>query len=310
MTAPHAPVLLQEILQAFAGLKLHTFVDCTLGAGGHAQALLTAHPEVERYIGIDQDPQARAVAQAFLAPWEKKVIYVAGNFKELDRHLQQLGIEQVDGILLDLGVSSMQLDQPEKGFSFMREGPLDMRMDPSNPLTAEIIVNTWLEQELARVFWDFGEEKQGRQAAHAVVKARQHKPLKTTKDLADVLYPVLSRKAKKSINPLTLVFQALRIVVNGELEALEKVLPQAIRRLRPGGRLAVISFHSLEDRLVKNVFQYEASDKENTSGLAGLFLDKTPTVSLVTRKPLMAADEETEHNPRSRSAKLRVVEKR
>ena len=310
MTTPHIPVLLNEILQAFAEIKLPTFVDCTLGAGGHAQALLAAHPEIKRFIGIDQDPQARAIAQTHLSQWSTKVTYVASNFKALDQQLNLLGITQVDGILLDLGVSSMQLDQPEKGFSFMLEGPLDMRMDPSNPLTAEIIVNTWIEQDLARVFWDFGEEKQGRQAARAIVKARLHKPLKTTKDLATVLYPVLKAKAKKTINPLTLVFQALRIVVNGELEALEKVLPQAIQRLRPGGRLAVISFHSLEDRLVKNIFQYEASDKENTSGLAGLFIDKTPSVTLVTRKPLMATDNEIAQNPRSRSAKLRVVEKR
>lgn len=309
MSAPHAPVLLQEILQAFSDCKLHTFVDGTLGAGGHAQAVLEAHPELVHFVGIDQDPQARAIAQERLTPWKQKIRLVPGNFKDLDRHLTHLGIEQVDGILLDLGVSSMQLDQPEKGFSFMREGPLDMRMDPSNPLTAEIIVNTWLEQDLARVFWDFGEEKQGRQAARAVVKARNLKPLKTTKDLANVLYPVLKGKAKKSIHPLTLVFQALRIVVNGELDALELVLPQAIRRLRSGGRLAVISFHSLEDRLVKNMFLYEASDKENTSGLAGLFLDKQPVVKLVTRKPLVATEAETEINPRSRSAKLRVAEK-
>lgn len=306
MTSPHTPVLMHEVLEAFAGLKLQTFVDCTLGAAGHAEAILQAHPELDHFIGIDQDPQAHALALKRLAPWKNKVVLVQGNFRDLNRHLTQ----DVEGILIDLGVSSMQLDQPEKGFSFMREGPLDMRMDPTQALTAEEIVNTWPEKELAHLFLDFGEEKQGRSAARGIIKARQNKPIKTTKDLVDVLHPVLARKAKKGIHPLTLVFQALRIVVNGELEALEKVLPQALSHLKKGGRLAVISFHSLEDRLVKNFIQYEASDKENTSGLAGLFVDKNPTVTPVTRKPIVASPEEMEVNPRSRSAKLRVVEKR
>lgn len=309
MTIPHVPVLKQEVLQAFADKQLHTFIDCTLGAAGHAEAILQAHPEISHFIGIDQDPQAHALAEKRLTPLSKKVTLVSGNFKDLAQHLKMLKISAVDGILIDLGVSSMQLDQPEKGFSFMREGPLDMRMDPNQSLTAAEIVNNWPEKELAHLFLDFGEEKQGRTAARGIVKARQNKPILTTKNLVDVLYPLLSHKAKKGLHPLTLVFQALRIVVNGELEALEQVLPQALALLKPQGRLAVISFHSLEDRIVKNFCQYEASDKENTSGLAGLFIDKTPSLTILTRKPIVATEEEMESNPRSRSAKLRVVEK-
>ena len=203
----------------------------------------------------------------------------------------------------------MQLDTPEKGFSFSKNGPLDMRMDPSASLTAEEIVNTWSEQELGRIFRDYGEEKQWRSAARSIIKGRERKALKTTQDLVDILYPALKYKAKKGIHPATLVFQALRITVNKELEVLEKVLPDALALLSPGGRLAVMTFHSLEDRIVKNYFRFVASDKYDTSGIGGMFLDKTPEAYILTRKPVGPSEEETQINPRSRSAKLRVVEK-
>lgn len=306
MSNPHISVLLQEILTAFAGVHLKTFVDCTLGAGGHAEALLAHHSEITQFYGIDQDPLAREIAAKRLLPWKDKVTILTGNFRQFD----EFPLKAVDGILLDLGVSSMQLDLPEKGFSFSKEGPLDMRMDPTASLTAEEIVNTYSERELGRIFRDYGEEKQWRLAAYLIVQARNERALRTTLDLDKILTHRLKAKSKKGLHPLTLLFQALRIAVNDELGAIEEVLPKALKSLNPGGRLAVISFHSLEDRIVKNFFRYEADDKEETSGLAGLFRDKEPSIERITHKPIVADLSEMDLNPRSRSAKLRVVQKR
>ncbi len=306
---PHYPVLLTEVIQAFEPVELQVVVDGTLGAGGHAESLLKAHPEIQYYIGIDQDPQALALAAQRLQPWASKVIFKHGNFAQFDNVLKELSLPPPNAILVDLGVSSMQLDQPIRGFSFMHEGPLDMRMDPTLPLTAADIVNTWSEQELGRIFRDYGEEKQWRVAARTIVQARQDRLFTTTSDLKAVLIPVLARYAKKGIHPLTLVFQGLRICVNRELEVLETFLPKALDILAPKGRLAVISFHSLEDRIVKTQMRLAASDKWETSGLGGLFQDKDPTVKVLTKKPIEAGEEEVQLNPRSRSAKLRVVEK-
>jgi 16S rRNA (cytosine1402-N4)-methyltransferase len=308
MSSPHVSVLLTEVLHHFQESSLSFFVDGTLGAGGHSFAILQEHPEIELLIGIDQDPLAREIGAERLSPWKNKIKIVEGNFSQLDFFLNNLGIKKVDGILLDLGVSSMQFDIAEKGFSFMRDGPLDMRMNPKEELTAHEVVNTWTEHQLGRIFRDYGEEKQWRQAAKTIVAARNEKPINTTLELAQVLNPLFSWK-KKGINPLTLIFQALRICVNRELEVLELVLQQAILRLNKGGRLAVISFHSLEDRIVKNILRFAASDKYDTSGIGGLFLDKEPVVKLITRKPICASNEEINVNPRSRSAKLRVIEK-
>lgn len=309
MAFPHYSVLFKEVLSYFKGRTLHFFVDGTLGAGGHSAAILQEHSEIQRLVGFDQDPVALSIAKDRLLPWEAKILLVRANFTEMKKHLAAHKIGPVDGMLLDLGVSSMQLDRPEKGFSFSKNGPLDMRMDPSNPLTAEEIVNAWPEQELGRIFRDYGEEKQWRAAARAIVKVRQQAPLRTTHELVNALAPALRYKAKKGIHFATLVFQALRIAVNRELEVLENVLPDALSLLAPGGRLAVITFHSLEDRIVKNTFRFAASDKYDTSGIGGMFLDKEPEVQIITRKPVVPGDEETAENPRSRSAKLRVVEK-
>ena len=310
MTLPHLSVLKDACLHVFEGMQLRIFVDCTLGAGGHSEAFLQAHPEIEALVGIDQDPEGQRIASQRLAPWKEKLRLVKGNFDQLSKHLDALSIDKVSGILIDMGVSSMQLDQPEKGFSFMRDGPLDMRMDPEGKVTAADIVNSWPEEELARIFRDYGEEKQWRKAARVLVEARKTKTFVTTRDLVDTLHPPLYRFSKKGIHPLTLIFQALRICVNRELEVIETILPQAIERLESGGRLAVSTFHSLEDRIVKHAFQDYASDKVDTAGIGGMFLDKEPLVDMITRKPLKAADEEVAQNPRSRSAKLRVVQKR
>ncbi len=305
----HIPVLMNEVIECFNPLSLSFFFDGTLGAGGHAAALLEAHPEIACYIGVDQDEYALSVAKERLKTWSRRVLLKHANFSMLDNLLKEQSIIGVSGILVDLGVSSMQLDQRDRGFSFMQEGPLDMRMDTTGSQTAADIVNEWTEKELGLIFRKYGEEKQWRAAARAIVNAREQSPFKTTLDLKKVLLPVLSRHPKKGINPLTLVFQALRIAVNRELEVLELFLPKAIDLLEPGGRLAVISFHSLEDRIVKEAMRFAASDKWDTSGIGGVFLDKKPLVKLITKKPIEAALSEIESNPRSRSAKLRICEK-
>lgn len=307
---PHTSVLLRECLELFAPAKLKIFVDGTLGAGGHAAAILAQHPEIERFIGIDQDPVALDLAKDRLKPWAHKTTFVRGNFAGIEEHLIELKLDKIDGFLIDIGVSSMQFDEPERGFSFRFDAPLDMRMDPSNPVNAEIIVNSWDEYDIARMLRDYGEIKPWRKAARTIVEARQKKPIKTTAELVAVLEPVMAFYKKPGLHPMTLVFQALRIAVNRELDVLEKVLPLAVNRLNKGGRMGVISFHSLEDRIVKNCFRFEASDKYNTSGIGGLFLDKEPKVELLTTRPITAQEDEIQLNPRSRSAKLRGVEKR
>ncbi|NGX54518.1 MAG: Ribosomal RNA small subunit methyltransferase H [Chlamydiae bacterium] len=287
----HKPVLPEEILSFFEGREMHTFVDGTVGAGGHSKALLEAHPEIEKLVGVDQDPEALAIATETLEPWKEKVVLIQGNFRDLKELVQEF--EAIDGILLDVGVSSMQLDQPERGFSFYQEGPLDMRMDPEASLDAATIINTFSERELGKIFRELGEERRWRAATKAIVEARRRKKIKTTQELAQVLKGVLPWRGRK-IHPLTLIFQGLRIRVNEELKVLEEVLPQAVELLQPGGRLCVISFHSLEDRIVKNSFRTMAAEKE---------------VQILTKKPMIATREEIRRNPRSRSAKLRVVER-
>jgi 16S rRNA (cytosine1402-N4)-methyltransferase len=308
MTLPHTSVLLHEMLHFFKDKHLKYFIDATLGAGGHSQAFLQDHPEIEMLIGIDQDPVAREIAKERLSPWKDKIHIIAGNFSDLSAHLNTLNVNKIDGIIFDLGVSSMQFDLPEKGFSFMREGPLDMRMDPTKFLTAAEIVNHWSEEDLGRIFRNYGEEKRWRAAARAIVAARNEKPINTTLELAEIIKKAIPF-VKKGIHPATLVFQALRISVNAELDVIETVLPMAVDLLDTGGRLGVISFHSLEDRIVKNFMRFSASDKFDTNGIAGVFLDKEPIVNLITRKPVVPSSEEIAMNPRSRSAKLRVLEK-
>lgn len=295
MAYPHKSVLLNETLEIFKDKSLKVFIDATLGAGGHSEALFEAHPEMEKLIGIDQDEEAIAIAKERLKSAPLQIIY--NNFSKAP-------LEKADGILADIGVSSMQLDRPEKGFSFRFEGPLDMRMDASNPVTAAQIVNEWEERDLAILFRDYGEERRYRDAARAIVKNR---PFHTTKELHAVLEKALFNP-KLKIDPATRVFQALRIQVNDELNVLKLFIPKAIEALNPGGVLAIITFHSLEDRIVKHMFRDFASDKVSTSGIGGMFLEKIPEVKLLNRG-IVATDEEIRLNPRSRSATLRAVEK-
>jgi 16S rRNA (cytosine1402-N4)-methyltransferase len=281
----HISVLEKEFLSFFHSRQVHTFVDGTLGAGGHSKALLDAHPEIELLIGFDQDGDALEIAKKTLAEYAHKVQFINKNFEELATWVTK----PVDGLFFDLGVSSMQLDRDERGFSFMRDGPLDMRMNREAAVTAEEVVNSWSEADLGEIFRDLGEERKWRECAKAICQARRKKRIVTTKELADVVSTVVPRRGK--IHPATLIFQGIRLAVNRELEVLRHVLHSATQLLAPGGRLGVISFHSLEDRIVKNSFRDDES------------------VKVLTKKPLTATFEECKKNPRSRSAKLRFCEK-
>lgn len=289
----HQPVLVESFINFFSGRSLKFFVDGTLGAGGHARLILEAHPEIEKFYGFDRDPEALEIASQNLTNYKDKVSFIHSNFREMDQYLEK---ESVDGMFLDLGVSSMQLDRPEKGFSFNKEGPLDMRMDPSQRLDAKSVVNSFSEKKLGEIFRDFGEEPRWRRAAAAIVEARRKKRIETTLDLVEALKPVLTWGGMrgKKIHPMTLVFQALRIYVNDELQGIQEGLMKGLELLKPGGRFAVITFHSLEDRIVKNQFRNFAQEKR---------------VLLLTKKPLEASLEEVKENPRSRSAKMRLIEK-
>jgi 16S rRNA (cytosine1402-N4)-methyltransferase len=280
----HNPVLVREVLEVFAGKELPVFFDGTLGAGGHAKALLEAHPEIERYIGCDRDPRAHELAGQVLAPWGEKVEFVRGSYAEKLSEVEGC----IDGFLIDIGVSSMQLESGARGFSFMGDAPLDMRMDPEGDLTAEMIVNRYPEAELARIFYEYGEERRSRQVAKAIVEARRRRRIRTTGELVEIIKPVATRGR---LHPATLTFQALRIVVNDELGQLERGLDAAMQKVCPKGRLAVISFHSLEDRIVKNRFR-----------------DAKSRLQVLTKKPIGPTAEEIRANPRSRSSKLRAAE--
>ena len=405
---PHVPVLLPQILGFFEGRAVNVrfqklpparrscghrrvtaaltrpacslaqcYVDATLGAGGHASAMLSAHPvrggarrlapqlahaqtltaadaatasrpaqELRTFVGIDQDPTAHALAQprcTAAAPPGAALQFVRRNFREFGAALADAALPpaSVDGALFDLGMSSMQarsdrfatrivstpsdaplfeqIDTAERGFSFLRDGPIDMRMDPSAALSAEDVVNTWSEAELGRILRDYGEERRWKAAAKRLVLARSLAPLRTTAQLVAAMAPVLGVPGGKGIHPATRMFQALRIAVNGELAAVEEALPVAIDALAPGGRLAVISFHSLEDRIVKHLFRDAAGktpppDEGPVRGWQAPPLragppPPPPRVALLTSKPVVADESESRANPRARSAKLRVVEK-
>lgn len=309
MARPHIPVLSQEIADLFHETKLSRFVDATLGAAGHASRLLTDHLELDQFIGFDQDADALELAQAELAPFAPRVQLVHSNFRNFADQLDQLGVGQIDGAMVDLGISSMQLDWPEKGFSFQQEGPLDMRMDRRAPLTAAQIVNEWPESEIGRILRDYGELPNWRPIASQIVRERDQKPFETTGEFTRRLEKAAARGHHRKIHPMTLLFQALRIAVNDEFGALEALLPQVVARLRPGGRLAIISFHSLEDGIVKRFFRDQAASRifDPTSPM-GSYQQK-PTLQILTKKPIEPSREEIRANPRSRSARLRAAEK-
>ena len=302
----HRPVLYQEIIHALRPRQGGHYVDATLGAGGHAQGILQASQPDGCLLGLDVDPQALALARQRLASFGERAILVRASYTTLVVQLQVLGWQDVDGVVLDLGVSSMQLDSAERGFSFNNDAPLDMRFDPDNPEDAAYLVNNLAEGELADLIYQYGEERRARQVAHAIVRAR---PITGTSQLAEVVASVTS-SGRPGMHPATRTFQALRIAVNRELEAVEAVLPQAISSLAPGGRLAVISFHSLEDRVVKQFFRRESKDCLCPPKQPICTCGHQASIVELTRTPVRPQAEEVKENPRSRSARLRVAEKR
>ncbi len=302
---PHRPVLYQEIIHAIQPAPARRYVDGTVGAGGHAWGLLKESAPDGLLLGLDVDPQALKLAQERLGEFGERARLAQASYTTLAEQVKALGWEQVNGILLDLGASSMQFDRPERGFSFQEDGPLDMRFDPQRPLTAAEIVNEWDESELADLLYRYGEEKRSRPVAKAIVRAR---PLESTHQLAKVVAGAMKGRPG-GIHPATRTFQALRIAVNGELEALGRALPQAVRALAPGGRLAVISFHSLEDRMVKQFFRRESQDCICPPEQPTCTCGHKASIKEINKRPIQAGEEEVRENPRARSAKLRVAEK-
>ena len=306
----HVSVLLDECLEGLNIKPEGIYVDGTLGGAGHSSQI-AKRLTTGRLIGIDRDPVALKAAGERLAPYGDRVKLVHSNFCEIAQVLKDLEIDGVDGILLDLGVSSPQLDDGSRGFSYMADAPLDMRMNSEDTLSAYDVVNTWSFEELKRILYDYGEERYAPRIASAICSRRETKPIETTLELVDVIRGAMPAAAlREKQHPAKRSFQAIRIAVNDELGSVEKVMKDAIPCLNPGGRLAVITFHSLEDRIVKNAMAEAAKGCTCPPSFPVCVCGKKPLVQLVTRKPIVSGDEELERNPRARSAKLRVCEKK
>ncbi len=305
----HVPVLVDEVRELLAVRAGQTVVDATFGAGGHARVLVAELSGEGRFIAIDKDANVRPYFESFQQESRVQTRFLRGDFGVVLSQLAENGVG-ADAILLDLGVSSMQIDRPERGFSYAVDAPLDMRMDPSGPLTARDVVNDWDERELASIFRRYGEERFARQIAQAIVRRRGERPFERTGDLVEVVKAAIPAPRRFGDgHPAKRVFQALRIAVNEELESLERALPAALAMLRPGGRLAVISFHSLEDRIVKRFFVSQAKGCICPPELPICVCGREPTLRLVTRKAVRPSPQETAGNPRSASARLRVAQK-
>lgn len=310
MEFQHKSVLLQECIDALNIRPDGIYLDGTLGGAGHSSQIARRLTEGGRLIGVDRDRTALAAAKERLAPYADRVTLVHSNFAEIDAILDSLGIPAVDGMLFDLGVSSPQLDDASRGFSYMADAPLDMRMDKDDALTAGEVVNTWPQGELRRILYDYGEERYAPQIAAAICRAREKAPVETTLELVDIIRSAMPAQAlREKQHPAKRSFQAIRIAVNDELGAVSRMMQAAVGRLNPGGRLAVITFHSLEDRIVKSEMQQAARGCTCPPEFPVCVCGKKPKVKLITRKPLTASEEELAENPRSRSAKLRVCEK-
>lgn len=306
----HVSVLLDECIEGLNIKPDGIYVDGTLGGAGHsyhiAERLTTG-----RLVGIDRDPVALEAAGKRLEPFADRVTLVHSNFCRMGEVLRDLGISGVDGILLDLGVSSPQLDDSSRGFSYMTDAPLDMRMDNGDALTADAVVNTWSYEELKRILYDYGEERYAPAIAAAIVRRRENTPIRTTLELVDVIRSAMPPAAlREKQHPAKRTFQAIRIAVNDELNSVAKAMDAAIPCLNPGGRLAVITFHSLEDRIVKNAMAAAAKGCICPPEFPVCVCGRKPQVTVLTRKPIVSGEEELERNPRARSAKLRVCEKR
>ncbi len=289
----HFPVLLEETVNLLSREGEAVYVDATIGLGGHSYELLRRNPKAY-LIGIDKDPNALEVAERRLKEFEGRFSLYQADYRDIDEVLKAEGIEAADGILMDLGVSMLQLKTPERGFSFMEEAPLDMRMDPRQRLTAYDVVNRYSERELARIIREFGEERFAPRIARAIVQYRRKKPIETTRELAEIVERAVPKGFYRRIHPATKTFQAIRIEVNRELEHLKEALLEVPNLLKVGGRVAVISFHSLEDRIVKHTFRH---------------FEKEGLLKVLTKKPITPSEEEIRKNPPSRSAKLRAAER-
>lgn len=312
----HTTVLLEEAVDGLAIKPGGVYVDCTLGGAGHSEFIASRLSGGGRLIAFDQDDLALSNARKRLAPYMDKVTLVRSNFRYLEQELRGLGVDmaggvpQVDGILFDLGVSSPQLDEAERGFSYNHDAPLDMRMDREEPLTAHEIVNEWDEREIARILDRYGEEKFARNIARNIVKAREAAPIESTGQLAELIKSSIPAATRRTgPHPAKRSFQALRIAVNDELGAEEEALEQAVRCLAPGGRASVITFHSLEDRICKTIFAKYVEKCTCPPDFPLCVCGNKGTLKLINRKPILPSESELEHNPRARSAKLRVAEK-
>ena len=304
----HVPIMVSEVLALLEPARGGIFVDGTLGGGGHAEAVLSAMPETGRLFGIDRDDEALKAAGARLSRFGDRFTAIKGNFFDMKSLLKDRGVEKVDGILLDLGVSSHQLDAAERGFSYKAEAPLDMRMDRSAPLTARTVVNTWSEAELKRIFYEYGEEKFSAKIAARIVERRREKPIETTTELAELIKGAIPAKFRNEPqHPARRCFQAIRIAVNGELDGLHDAIQAAHDLLNPGGRLAILTFHSLEDRIVKNAFRTFENPCTCPKSAPVCICDKKPTAKVLTRHPLVASEQEQKENSRATSAKLRAI---
>ena len=305
----HVSVLLQECIDGLNIKPDGIYVDGTLGGAGHSSQI-AARLTTGRLIGIDRDSIALAAAGKRLEPFKDRVTLVHSNFCQMDQVLAELGIAGVDGILMDLGVSSPQLDDGDRGFSYMVDAPLDMRMNNEDALTAEIVVNTWSQEELKRILYTYGEERYAPQIAAAICRRRETKPIQTTLELVDIIRSAMPPAAlREKQHPAKRSFQAIRIAVNDELGSVEKAMEVSIPLLNPGGRLAIITFHSLEDRIVKTAMADAAKGCTCPPQFPVCVCGKKPKVKLISRKPIVSSNRELEENPRARSAKLRVCEK-
>lgn len=310
MDRAHVPVLVTEVVEWIHGKDGGIYVDATIGSGGHAVALLQTYPDIALLVGIDQDAQAVASAKKNLAAFHKRATVVHGNFTTIKTILGTLHIAHIDGIIFDLGVSSMQLGDPLRGFSFMAEGPLDMRMDQNSAVQAQDLINTLSAAELEEILRTYGEERWARRIARAIQQQRSTQPISTTTELSRIISEAIpARYRPPSIHPATRTFQALRIAVNDELKNLRHTLDETLDLLNGGGRMGVISFHSLEDRIVKQKFQQWQKGCTCSPRAPQCICGNEKKVNILTRKPIIPSRDEVQVNPRSRSAKLRVAEK-
>ncbi|MGM9986614.1 MAG: 16S rRNA (cytosine(1402)-N(4))-methyltransferase RsmH [Bacillaceae bacterium] len=306
----HVTVLLNETVDGLNIKEDGIYVDCTLGGAGHSEYLLKQLSDKGHLYAFDQDDDAIAHAKKRLAPFEGKYTIIRSNFRYLKDRLNELGVESVDGILFDLGVSSPQLDKAERGFSYHQDARLDMRMDQEAELSAYEVVNNWSYEDLVRIFFQYGEEKFSKQIARKIEAYRSKKPIETTGELVELIkegIPAATRRTGG--HPAKRVFQAIRIAVNDELRVFEYALEDAIEMVKPGGRISVITFHSLEDRICKNIFKQYSSLPPLPPGLPVIPDEFQPKLKLITRKPILSSKEELENNNRAKSAKLRIAEK-